>query len=188
MIIAICGFAGAGKDTAGAILGRLPGWERMSFAGPLKDVVAAAFDWPRELLEGDTFESRDFRETPDEFWSVRLGINNFTPRLALQLWGTEVIRGFHPEFWLARLERRMWASSADHIVITDARFKNEFKMLRMMGARLVRVVRPGLGPLSAAAAHASERDHLEETDGVIEVANNGTVADLERKMLAIISS
>ena len=73
---------------------------RDSFAAPLKDVCASIFGWERKLLEGDTIESREFRETPDIFWTRNTGIDNFTPRLALQLMGTDVLRDhFHSDIW-----------------------------------------------------------------------------------------
>ena len=43
------------------------------------------------MIEGETVESRDSRETPHIFWSKKLGIPILS-RLALQLIGTEVLR------------------------------------------------------------------------------------------------
>ena len=57
MIIGICGWAGTGKDTAANYLVGWHGFRRDSFAGALKDAVAAVFGWDRELLEGSTPES-----------------------------------------------------------------------------------------------------------------------------------
>ena len=50
------------------------GYQRISFAGVLKDACANIFGWDRVLLEGNTPESRAFREMPDEWWSKRLDI------------------------------------------------------------------------------------------------------------------
>ena len=41
------------------------------------------FGWDREMLEGDTEESRDWREKVDPYWSTETG-NPITPRLILQ--------------------------------------------------------------------------------------------------------
>ena len=79
-----------------------------SFAAPLKDLCSSIFGWERSMLEGDTTESRDFRETPDMFWTKKLGVPHFTPRLALQLLGTEVLRNhFDQDIWLNSLEYRI---------------------------------------------------------------------------------
>ena len=78
-LIGICGLIGHGKDTAAGFLIE-EGFERVSFAGVLKDAVANIFSWDRTLLEGNTSESRVWREKVDTWWSNRLGIPNFTPR------------------------------------------------------------------------------------------------------------
>ena len=104
MLIGITGFIGSGKDTVANMFVER-GCSHDSFASPVKDVCASIFGWPRDMLEGDTVESRDFREIPDMFWTKKLGVPNFTPRLALQLMGTEVMRNhFAPDIWINSLE------------------------------------------------------------------------------------
>ena len=88
MIIGITGFMGSGKDTVAEMFVD-KGAVKDSFAAPLKDLCASVFGWDRHMLEGDTVPSRDFRETADIYWTRKLGIDNFTPRLALQLLGTD---------------------------------------------------------------------------------------------------
>ena len=139
-IIGIVGFIGSGKDTVADYLVNFHGYKRESFANSLKDAVATVFGWPRELLEGRTKESREWRETRDEWWSKRLK-QDITPRYVLQYWGTEVVRkGFHDDMWVASLENRL-LNSKDDIVITDCRFPNEIKALKNIGAKVLRVKR-----------------------------------------------
>lgn len=142
MIIGLVGFIGSGKDTVAQEFIKT-GCIRDSFAAPLKDVCSAIFGWPRELLEGDTIESREFRETPDMFWTRKTGIDNFTPRLALQLIGTDVMRNhFNQDIWLNSLEYRIRrASHAGCVVISDARFRNELELIRNMGGNIIWVRR-----------------------------------------------
>jgi hypothetical protein len=140
MIIGICGFIGSGKDTIADYLVNLHGFRRESFANSLKDAVAQVFGWDRTMLEGRTKHSREWREQPDQWWSQRLG-QEITPRLMLQLWGTEVCRrGFHDDIWIASLENKL-RNSQDHIVISDCRFPNEIRAIRSAGGRVIRVVR-----------------------------------------------
>lgn len=142
-VIGLIGFIGSGKDTVASRLIE-QGAIRDSFATPLKDLTASVFGWPRNLLEGDTIESRDFRETPDMFWSRKLGIPNFTPRLALQLVGTDVMRNhFHTDIWLSSLEYRLmqYNSSPTTVVISDARFRNELSLIKQMGGKVIWVQR-----------------------------------------------
>lgn len=140
MIIGICGFIGSGKDTIADYLVNFHGFRRESFANTLKDAVSAVFGWDRVLLEGRTKQAREWREQVDPWWSKRLG-RDITPRLMLQLWGTEVCRkGFHDDIWIASLENKL-RNSTDDIVISDCRFPNEIKSIREAGGIIVWVKR-----------------------------------------------
>jgi hypothetical protein len=140
MIIGICGLIGSGKDTIADYLQNIHQFRRESFAHTLKDAVAAVFGWNRELLEGRTRESREWRERRDEWWSQRLG-RDITPRWVLQYWGTEVCRkGFHDNIWIASLENKLRTTN-DDIVISDCRFPNEIASIRHAGGIVIRVVR-----------------------------------------------
>jgi hypothetical protein len=145
MIIAICGLIGSGKDTIADYLQNIHQFRRESFAHTLKDAVAAVFGWDRELLEGRTRESREWRETVDTWWAARLDMPTLTPRWVLQYWGTEVARkGFHDDLWIASLENKL-RSTHDDIVISDCRFPNEIKAVKAAGGVVIRVTR-GLEP------------------------------------------
>jgi hypothetical protein len=141
MIIGIVGFQGAGKDTIADYLVNIHQFRRESFANTLKDAVAAVFGWDRELLEGRTRQSREWREQQDPWWAERLGMPGLTPRWVLQHWGTEVVRrGFHDNTWIASLENRL-RKSKDDIVISDCRFSNEIAAIRRAGGVVIRVKR-----------------------------------------------
>jgi hypothetical protein len=141
MIIGFVGFIGSGKDTAADYLVNFHGYRRDSFANTLKDAVACVFGWDRTLLEGRTKEAREWREQVDTWWAARLNMPNLTPRLMLQLWGTEVCRtGFHDDIWIASLENKM-RKTRDNIVISDVRFPNEIKAIHNAGGIVVRIKR-----------------------------------------------
>jgi hypothetical protein len=138
MLIGFLGTIGSGKGTAGDILVK-HGFIAVSFANKLKDAVSCIFGWPRILLEGDTEESRKFRETPDIYWSKVIG-KPFTPRLALQLMGTEAGRNvFHRDLWVAALMRDL--DPRKNYVVTDVRFPNEIEMIKAGGGHLIEVSR-----------------------------------------------
>jgi len=140
MIIGISGFIGSGKDTAANYLVGFHGFRRDSFAGALKDAVAAVFGWDRELLEGLTPEARHWREQQDGWWTNRLE-RVITPRWVLQYWGTEVCRhGFHDDIWIAALENRL-RSRTGNTVISDVRFPNEIKAIKEQGGKIIWVQR-----------------------------------------------
>jgi dephospho-CoA kinase len=145
MLIGLVGLIGSGKGTVAKIFSE-SGCIEESFAAPLKDLVSVIFGWPRYLLEGDTVESREFRETPDLFWSRKIGIPNLTPRLALQLIGTDVMRKhFHDGIWCDSLEYRLLSKhETTNVVVSDARFRNELEMIKNMGGKIIWVQRGDL--------------------------------------------
>jgi hypothetical protein len=141
MIIGICGLIGSGKDTIADYLQNIHQFRRESFAHTLKDAVAAVFGWDRELLEGRTRESREWREQVDPWWSERLNMPNLTPRWVLQYWGTEVARkSFHDNIWIASLENKL-RKTHDDVVISDCRFPNEITAIKNAKGIVIRVVR-----------------------------------------------
>jgi hypothetical protein len=140
MIVGVCGLIGAGKDTIADYLVNIHQFRRESFANTLKDAVSAVFGWDRELLEGRTRQSREWREQQDEWWSNRLGMD-ITPRWVLQYWGTEVVRkSFHDATWIASLENKL-RKTTDDVVISDCRFPNEITAIKRAGGIVVRVHR-----------------------------------------------
>ena len=141
MIIGICGLIGSGKDTIADYLQNIHQFRRESFAHTLKDAVACVFGWDRELIEGRTRQSREWREQVDSWWAERLNMPNLTPRYVLQHWGTEVARkGFHDDIWIASLENKL-RKITDDVVISDCRFPNEIAAIKRAGGIVVRVHR-----------------------------------------------
>lgn len=138
-IIGICGLIGSGKGTASDMLVEKFGFEKVSFADSLKDCVAAVFGWHRHLLEGDTKESREFREMVDPFWTEKMG-QEITPRFILQKVGTEAMREvIHDSIWIHSLEKKL-RKDRDY-VIPDVRFPNEIAFVRRMHGSIIHVQR-----------------------------------------------
>ena len=156
-LIGIVGFIGSGKDTVAKEFCKL-GCVQDSFAAPLKDVCSAIFGWNREAIEGETVESREFRETPDIYWTRKTGIDNFTPRLALQLMGTDVMRNhFHEDIWIDSLEYRLRAKAEKRcVVVSDARFTNELDLIKKLGGHIIWVQRGELPQWYETARTASQ--------------------------------
>ena len=142
MIVGISGFINSGKSTVATQLTEEFGFKKDSFATSLKDACALMFDWPRAMIEGDTKESRDWREETDQWWADKLGIPNFSPRLALQLVGTDSLRNhFNQGIWFMTLENRVRKNPSQHVVISDVRFPNEVKFIQEQGGVMIRVDR-----------------------------------------------
>lgn len=141
MIIGISGLIGSGKGTVADILVQSYGFHKLSFADALKDSVAVMFGWPRHLLEGDTEESRAWREKRDPFWSREMS-REVTPRLVLQLVGTDAMRnGFFDGVWVSIVKQKLLTASGINWVLPDTRFPNEIAMLQDIGGQAWRVKR-----------------------------------------------
>ena len=146
------------SDTAANYLVGFHGFRRDSFAGTLKDAVAAVFGWDRELLEGLSAEARVWREQTDPWWAERLNIPDLTPRWVLQQWGTEVCRrSFHDDIWIAALENRLRSRTGD-TVISDVRFPNEVTAIRRAGGRIIWVQRGSIPHWYEIAVKANRGD------------------------------
>lgn len=144
MIISLSGIIGSGKDTVANYLVEKYDFQKESWAGALKDAVSTIFGWDRDLLEGITSEGRIWRETKDEWWSNRLGLD-ITPRFVLQNFGTNVCRNyFHDQIWVASLENKI-RKSKNNIVVSDSRFPNEIASVKKLDGFTWRIVR-GIEP------------------------------------------
>lgn len=210
MLISISGLIGSGKDTAADYLCTVHGFKRMSFGASLKDAVSVIFNWDRELLEGSTKTSREWREQVDPWWANRLEIPHLTPRWVLQQWGTEVARkGFHDEIWVASVENKL-LNNKDDIVITDCRFPNEIAAVKNTGGITMRTHR-GADPawLSLAATFNTTEDQAERITAKVlleeqyavhaseyssvgldydyHLDNNGTIDSLHKQLELIIN-
>jgi hypothetical protein len=202
MIIGICGLIGSGKGTVGDILVE-QGFTKVSFADKLKDGVATIFGYDRAMLEGDTDESRNWREQPDDFWTQETG-RNITPRIVLQEFGTECMRdGFDDSIWVSLLKKQMLDSPGDY-VIPDVRFRNEQDMIRELGGEIWRVQRgdvpewygcamldntTGSNLMESYDVHVSEYKWIDMNNKFnATIYNNSTLEQLKQSVLNEISN
>ena len=141
MIIGICGLIGSGKDSVADILVQEKNFKKISFADKLKDGVATVFGWDRSMLEGKTSNSRNWREEKDDFWSAELG-KDISPRLVLQLFGTECMRqGFYDGVWVSLVKKHIIDNPKQNFVIPDVRFPNEANMIKSIHGEVWRMRR-----------------------------------------------
>ena len=185
MLIGLVGLIGSGKDTVAQRLITRHGDKPDSLAKSLKDAVSSMFNWDRELLEGNTKESREWREQPDKFWSEKM-CKEVTPRWVLQYFGTEVMRqGMYDAIWVDSVIGRY---KGENTVISDTRFQNEIKTIKAHGGKILLVKR---GPIPTREEMQKQGVHQSEWDWVgsdfdYTIENNGTVDDLNLEVDSII--
>lgn len=177
-VIGILGAKEAGKDAVAAILSSKFGYKRRAFADPLKDEVACALNHGFSSPEG-VIPPPDIKDTLSVFAGAgSLAYDKPTIpsiRRLLQWWGTEYRRSIDPSYWTRALV------PADLTVIPDVRFENEMDFVRDCGGQLWRVVRPG----KSGDKHVSEELARTAVGMDVEIVNNGTLEDLEQKVVRI---
>lgn len=196
MIIGICGLISSGKGTVADILVDEHNFKKISFADKLKDAVSLMFDWDREMLEGETSESRYWREQPDEFWTKETG-REISPRLVLQLFGTDCMRnGFYDGVWVSFVKKTIKDNPNINYVIPDVRFENEADIIKSLGGK-VWCVKRGPDPLwfrqyvdlniEPVDVHRSEWSWA-KTPFDINIYNEGTIEDLKNQVKGRLAS
>ena len=192
MIIGLCGAQGSGKDTVANILISEYGFVKLTFASTLKDVVAILFSWPRDLLEGLTEESRLWRETVDDFWSAKLSIQNFTPRKALQMIGTDLFRiHFNNDIWISIVENKISTilknNPNTNIVISDCRFANEFSLIKQFtDSHIIMILREKNKSINK-LYHSSETEWVNYNFDAI-LQNDNSIDDLKPNIKSLLSN
>ena len=196
MIIGICGLIGSGKGTVADILVENHNFEKLSFADKLKDGVASVFSWDRDMLEGDTDRSRIWREKVDVFWSNETG-KEITPRLVLQLFGTDCMRnGFFDGIWVSLVKQKILENPDKNWVIPDVRFPNEVKMIQSVQGQVWQVRRGELpswfldkrdNNIDPLTVHASEWAWIDKDESFNEIIqNDGSLEELLKKIEIIV--
>tara|TARA_B110000495_G_C22797864_1_gene466114 strand:+ start:223 stop:756 length:534 start_codon:yes stop_codon:yes gene_type:complete len=143
MIIGVAGYKGAGKDTIANVLQTSYGFEKASFAQPIKDICHHTFGIDKAILSGTDGE-RELRETSIPEWFY------LSPRDMMQKIGMAFRDNLNKDIWIKVLENKI-KNTKKNIVIPDVRFENEVDMINNYGF-CVGVKRPGYN----GDAHRSE--------------------------------
>lgn len=157
----------SGKSTAALHLERVWGYRLVKFAGALRNVLHSFLlhfgytsDQAREFLLSDINKSVSLSKVPGRPTPRRLMIS-------LGQWG----RSIDPDVWVAAAVNAMAAVIRPdaRFVIDDLRFPNEWKFVKDRGGLILKVERPGFGPVEMEAegelAHLSP-DYIVSGDSV----------------------
>ena len=150
------------------------------------------------MLEGDNSDSRQWREQEDEFWSKETG-KTITPRLILQLFGTDCMRnGYFDGVWVSLVKQKIINNPNKEFVIPDVRFRNEQNAIRDLGGEIWQVKRgadpewfgqaildnqTGSDLMSGYEIHASEYKWIDTNNHFNAILyNDGTIQDLKSQV------
>ena len=177
-IIALSGYARAGKDEAAAALVEDLGFVQVAFADKLREMlyalnpIVSGSSYGLNISTGekrplyvqdviDKFSWDGYKETPFGTEIRRL----------LQRLGTEAGRQtLWDSIWI---DAALTGLDEDaRVVVSDARFFNEFDAVRERGGRVWRIERPGIGP---ANDHPSETEAPNYERFELTLNNDGTL-------------
>lgn len=167
-VVGFCGLKGHGKDEAAKALTEGLGYQRVSFADGVKEVVATILHIDVALLH-DPAHKEDMHEPSGK-----------TYRQWMQEIGTEVGRAIWAPVWINWWKDEIRLKGYTKVVATDLRFHNELAAIREFGGVAFRVVRPSKMIGSVADLHESER-YAFELDVDADIRNDGTLLDLRAK-------
>ena len=199
-LLGITGGKSMGKDTVAKIINTLhqKQYKTKRFADPLKRFVADILGVSVELLEDRAYKETALGEEWSYFetfsdrrrvYSSRDSIPTvpnthftkkyYTPRLLMQLIGTEVGRQVHENIWINALfsnynENSKW-------IIPDTRFDNEAQAIKDRGGIIIKVQRD----VDTTDTHASEKGVSDKYVDIV-IDNNGSMEELIEKVKTIL--
>lgn len=168
-MIGLCAPKGSGKSTAAKFLKEKLGFERHSFADPLKSALRVAFGLSYDQLYGSLKEEETHL------------LCGKTPRYAMMTFGNEWGRQMiHNDVWINAWRNTM--PDSNRICVDDVRYPNEAQMLRDdYNAIIVRVIRPGFDYYDS---HESESHSDIDVDYTVE--NNGDIYSFGKSIDALV--
>lgn len=188
-IIALSGYARSGKDEVSNILVKEFGFKKVAFADKLREVLYAlnpTLIGRFEISENAVIPQVTLQEVIDIYgWDgYKESMYGLEIRRLLQRLGTEAGREtLWDSIWI---DAALTGHDEDaKIVISDARFINEFEAIISRGGYVWRVDRPGVGPAN---------DHKSETEAVgyekfsMQIYNDGDLEDLRKVVKYIYNS
>lgn len=174
-IYGLSGFARAGKDTMADFLVEEAGFIKVAFADKLREMLYAL----NPIVSGEHWYVH-FQDVIDEFGWDGYKETPFGPemRRLLQRLGTEAGREV---MWDTIWIDAAFAGIDDDasVVVSDARFFNEFDAIRERGGRIFRIERKGVGPTNN---HPSEMEAVDYPHFDHVFNNDGTVDEFKQQI------
>ena len=143
-VIGLAGGKGSGKDSVADYLVDKYDFHKISYAGPVKEILAMTFGVPLEW-----FYDQEEKESPKK------ELFGHTPRYLMQTFGTDWGRDMvNPSIWvsIAKEKARKLHKEGKDVVISDVRYIEEAEVVSELGGLVWRIRRQQ----DAVATHSSE--------------------------------
>lgn len=203
-ILGISGLARSGKDTCADIIVKNYGYVKIAFADKIKRICRDLYGFSYEQLWGPS----ELRDMPDYRYPNDNGY--LTPRLALQLCGTEFGRTCYKDIWTNDVFKTIEelknaindCQSVKYypqcgiieieifdfpkgVVIPDCRFLSELECIKNNGGKIIRIKKDIINKHT----HKSENDASLLDDSCFDyiINNNGTLEELEEQINVILN-
>ena len=157
LLVGLSGYAQSGKDTLAGFWKEDHGFQTLAFADPLRELLYQLD--PVVHTDNETFDFTRLSWVIDSLgWDKAKGTADKSPlgvRAHLQRLGLAARSVLGPSLWVDALVPRITASllNGGDVVITDVRFPNEAQAIKDLGGLILRIERPGTGPVNQ---HPSE--------------------------------
>lgn len=154
MLIGLVGKKRSGKSTTTDHLIEKYGFEEISWAYPLKEIIGKELFG---LSDDQLYGGDEHREVTIPEW-------NMSSRQILQVVGTDMFRKYWPDFWVkVGMKRILRLLDEDRrIVVSDCRFPNECEAIKEVGGITIRIIRKDLVSTDTHASETALDDY--ETD------------------------
>jgi len=167
MIIGLCGFGGAGKDTVAAMICE-KGFKQVAFADKLRDFAIAlnafipeAGDYYVNIINKYGYETAK-RDIP--------GIREHLVRI-----GHCARTTIYESIWIDAV---LIHNNHNLIVVSDVRYANESDAIHRLGGVVYKITRPGFD-----GVHETEKESIPMVKYDMEIINDGTIDDLRKKVI-----
>lgn len=177
-LIGLTGYAQSGKDEFAKSLALRGGFIRMGMSDALNEMALVLN--PILLVDGSTIVTYEDMYYTFGYDRAKQEYPQF--RAFLQRLGTEAVREILGEnSWTQAAERRFvpLLQEGRNVAVTGIRFASEMNMIKRYGGTVIRIERPGFGPVNS---HSS--DALDEVHADMVVFNGGTLQDLANEAQA----
>ncbi len=172
MIIGLCGYARAGKDTAAEGLVSV-GYQRMAFADELKRVAREIDPIVWDRVEREYINAS--QERSEDSLKATTNYRDFLVKLGRGM------RSVDPDIWVRPVIKAAKEASSN-VVITDVRYPNEVHHIARSGGKVIYVGRPSVGPANE-EERASIDEIFESFLGIGYLVNNKGIEELRARAI-----